>query len=195
VLDFEGELVVKTIVIILYHYDHFNVVAEWYTWRSDFYFVSDTIDVACLDKNKGYSCEVHIFSLIRAQRLGDRVLENRSSSCYNCDQWRVRKMRGGWKSSEGGVLRSELRRTVKSCHAWLWSWLTVGPLRFTDPLTACLVVFQGENRSRCRRHQKITSPKLSPSVSYDGPQAWLPPLLCPWPMWLQLHSQICTDAW
>lgn len=29
--------------------------------------------------------------------MGDAVLENHSSSCYNCDQWRVRKMRGGWK--------------------------------------------------------------------------------------------------
>lgn len=90
------------------------------------------------------------------------------SSCYNCDQWRVRKMRGGWTGRrERRRRRGRLWRTVRSCHAWLWSWLTVGPLCFTDLLTACLVVFQEENRSRCRLHQKITSSKLSLSPSFS----------------------------
>ena len=116
--------------------------------------------------------QVHAFSSDQGDKgVCDAVLENHSSSCYNCDQWRVRKMRGGWtgrrrRCSEQGW---ELSRTVKSCHAWLWSWLTVGPLCFTDLLTACLVVFQEENRSPCRLHQKITSPKLSLSLSHPPP--------------------------
>lgn len=114
---------------------------------------------------------VHAFASDQGDKgVCDAVSENHSSSCYNCDQWRVRKMRGGWtgrrrRCSEQGW---ELSRTVKSCHAWLWSWLTVGPLCFTDLLTACLVVFQEENRSPCRLHQKITSPKLSLSLSHPS---------------------------
>lgn len=94
------------------------------------------------------------------------LLENHSPSCCNCDRWRVRKTGGGRSEEEQccGVAvllwGGQLNRTEKSCHAWLWSQLTVGPLCFTDPLTACLVVFQEENRSWCRLHQKITSPRL-----------------------------------
>ena len=147
--------------------------------------------------------QVHAFSSDQGDKgVCDAVLENHSSSCYNCDQWRVRKMRGGWtgrrrRCSEQGW---ELSRTVKSCHAWLWSWLTVGPLCFTDLLTACLVVFQEENRSPCRLHQKITSPKLSLSLSPPPPPCHMmalkhgyPSLPCCWPVWLALQPHISTE--
>lgn len=148
---------------------------------------------------------VHAFASDQGDKgVCDAVSENHSSSCYNCDQWRVRKMRGGWtgrrrRCSEQGW---ELSRTVKSCHAWLWSWLTVGPLCFTDLLTACLVVFQEENRSPCRLHQKITSPKLSLSLSHPSfsPPCHMmalkhgyPSLPCCWPVWLALQPHISTE--
>lgn len=80
------------------------------------------------------------FFQMRPGLIGGEGREGRGaasgSSCSNCKQGRVWKMRGG-------------RRIVRRCHAWLWYCLTVGPLCFTD-LLACLVVFQAENRSLCR---------------------------------------------
>lgn len=119
-----------------------------YTWSSEFDFVSDLrTELQITSKNLLY------LSLLSGSRFWLRSGDKGWVMLF----WKIILLHaiivtsGGWGRWEaggqawgGGVARGELRRTVKSCHAWLWSWLTVGPLCFTDLLTACLVVFQEE---------------------------------------------------
>lgn len=91
----------------------------------------------------------------------------------------------GWLAGGAGLGSGRRGRKGESCHAWLRSWLTVGPLCFTYLLTACLVVFQGENRSPRRLHQKIflALPALSlPACHMMAPPSMVTPrcpALCP----------------
>ena len=114
-----------------------------YTWKAAFDFVSDSRALQqksnCIFLHWNLPC-LPLLSGSRFQLwsgdkvLGDAVLENHFPSCYNCDQRRVRKMRGGWTDrrrrrrsgeetgSSGGLWKAVMRdydpcwQLVRSVH-------------------------------------------------------------------------------